>query len=200
MHHQFDSTTVPSPSPPPAFPPAHDSQRETAPASAGAQTAFAARPGLSPEALAGITEYESWFRHLGRESLHVPVQSTPRISTMTPSLYERLGGAGRIAAVIDDALDRHTVNPLLAPRFAGKDLPRLKQLGTQFFCTGSGGPQAYEGRDMRSAHRGMNISEQEFIAAIDDIVAALQAQGIGPAEVNEVVGILYSMKGEVLRT
>ena len=119
---------------------------------------------------------------------------------MTTPLYERLGGAQRIAAVVDDALDRHAVNPLLAPRFAGKDLPRLKQLGTQFFCMGSGGSQAYEGRDMRTAHSGMNISEQEFIAAIDDIVAALQAQGIAAPEVNEVVGILYSLKGEVLRT
>jgi hemoglobin len=117
----------------------------------------------------------------------------------THTLFERLGGASRIATVVDDALDRHAVNPLLAPRFAGKDLPRLKQLGAQFFCMGSGGPQAYEGRDMRAAHSGMNISEQEFIAAIDDIVAALQAHGTGTAEVNEVVGILYSMKGEVLR-
>jgi hemoglobin len=119
---------------------------------------------------------------------------------MTDSLYQRLGGAERIAAVVDDALDRHAVNPLLAPRFQGKDLPRLKVLGTQFFCAGAGGSQKYEGRDMRTAHKGMNANEQELIAAIDDFVAALQAQGIGQTEVNEVVAILYSFKGDVLRT
>lgn len=119
---------------------------------------------------------------------------------MTESLYQRLGGAERIAAVVDDALDRHAVNPLLAPRFRGKDLPRLKVLGTQFFCSGSGGPQKYEGRDMRTTHAGMNANEQELIAAIDDFVAALQAQGVGQTEVNEVVAILYSFKGDVLRT
>ena len=118
---------------------------------------------------------------------------------MTSSLYQRLGGAERIAAVVDDALDRHAVNPLLAPRFRGKDLSKLKQLGTQFFCMGSGGPQRYEGRDLRLAHTGMNISEQELTATIDDFVAALQAHGVGPAEVNEVVGVLYSLKGDVLR-
>ncbi len=119
---------------------------------------------------------------------------------MTDSLYQRLGGEARIAAVVDDALDRHAVNPLLAPRFHGKDLPRLKKLGTQFFCAGSGGPQKYEGRDMRTTHAGMNANEQELIAAIDDFVAALQAQGVGQTEVNEVVAILYSFKGDVLRT
>jgi hemoglobin len=119
---------------------------------------------------------------------------------MTDTLYQRLGGAERIATVVDDALDRHAANPLLAPRFHGKDLPRLKLLGTQFFCAGAGGPQKYEGRDMHAAHKGMNANEQELIAAIDDFVAALQAQGISPTEVNEVVAILYSFKGDVLRT
>ena len=110
----------------------------------------------------------------------------------------RLRRAERIAAVVDEALDRHAVNPMLAPRFRGKDLPRLKQLGTQFFCAGSDGPQGYEGRDLRTAHTGMNVNEQELVAAIDDFVAALQSQGVAAPEVNEVVSILYSMKGDVL--
>ena len=118
---------------------------------------------------------------------------------MSVSLYERLGGAERIAAVIDESIDRHAVNPVLAPRFRGRDLPRLKQLGAQFFCAGAGGPQHYEGRDLRAAHAGMNISEQELVAAIDDIVESLRSQGVAAGEVNEVVGILYALKGEVLR-
>ncbi len=118
---------------------------------------------------------------------------------MTETLYQRLGGTERIAVIVDDAMDRHAVNPLLAPRFSGKDLPRLKQLGTQFVCMGAGGPQAYEGRDLRTAHAGMNASEQELVAAIDDFVAAMQGQGVGAAEVNEVVGLMYSLKAEVLR-
>ncbi|MBE0546288.1 MAG: group 1 truncated hemoglobin [Rubrivivax sp.] len=118
---------------------------------------------------------------------------------MAETLYQRLGGAERIAAIIDDALDRHAVNPVLAPRFRDKDLPRLKQLGTQFFCAGIGGPQQYEGRELRTAHAGMNINEQELLATMDDIVAALNGQAVGATEVSEVVAILYSLKGEVLR-
>ena len=118
---------------------------------------------------------------------------------MTETLFQRLGGTPRIAAVVDDALDRHAVNPLLEPRFRGKDLPRLKALATQFFSMGTGGPGHYEGRDLRTAHAGMNINEQELVASIDDIVAALQGLGIGATEVGEVVAILYSLKGEVLR-
>jgi hemoglobin len=53
---------------------------------------------------------------------------------------------------------------------------------------------------MRAAHAGMNANEQELIAAIDDFVAALRAQGVAQAEINEVVATLYSLKGYVLRT
>lgn len=118
---------------------------------------------------------------------------------MTRSLYQRLGNAEGITAIVDDAVDRHAVNPLLAPRFSGKDLTRAKKMGTQFFCMGAGGPQKYEGRDLRVAHAGMNISEQELVATIDDFVAAMQGQKVGTTEVNEVVAILYSLKGDVLR-
>lgn len=118
---------------------------------------------------------------------------------MADSLYQRLGGAERIGAIIDEAIDRHAANPVLAPRFRGKDLPRLKRLGTQFFCAGIGGDPTCEGRDLRSAHAGMNVSEQEFLATMDDIVAALQSHGVGAAETNEVVAIPYSLRNDVLR-
>ena len=98
---------------------------------------------------------------------------------MSDSLYQRLGGAERIAAVVDDAFDRHAVNPLLAPRFRGKDLPRLKLVGTQFFCAGSGGPQKYEGRDLRTTHAGMNANEQERIGNSNALF--LSVAGLGPA-------------------
>jgi hemoglobin len=118
---------------------------------------------------------------------------------MSTSLYERLGGSDGITRIVDDLVDRHAANAVLGPRFKGRDLPKLKRLATQFFCMGAGGPQRYEGRDMRTAHAGMNVSEQELVATIDDAVDALKANGVGPTEINEVVAILWSLKSDVLR-
>ena len=64
---------------------------------------------------------------------------------------------------------------------------------------GIGKNAEYEGRDLRTAHAGMNVSEQEFVATIDDIVAALASHGVARPETDEVVAILYSLKDEVLR-
>ena len=112
------------------------------------------------------------------------------------TLYRRLGGAHGIAAIVDDIVDRQAVNPALAPRFAGKDLPHMKRLGAQLAYAATGGPHARSTSWLRSAYAGLAISEPEFRATMDDILAALHAQGVAPAEVNEVVAILFALQTE----
>ena len=62
------------------------------------------------------------------------------IRPVTACLYDRLGGAAAVAAVVDHALDRHAANPALAPLSCGKDLPQLKALCVSGFCARVGGP------------------------------------------------------------
>ena len=45
----------------------------------------------------------------------------------------------------------------------------------------------------------MNISEQELVAAIDDFVLAMTKNHLDQSVQNEVIAILYSLKGEVVR-
>ena len=119
---------------------------------------------------------------------------------MPATLYERLGGEERIQRLVADVIDNHYRNPLIRTRFENvKDRAALERHAVEFFCAGSGGPQAYTGKDLVSAHKHMNINEQELIAAIDDIVAAMTKNGYADTEKNEVVAILYSLKGDVLR-
>jgi len=75
---------------------------------------------------------------------------------------------------------------------------RVIRAVTEFICTGTGGPQEYTGKDMLAAHRGMNINEHEYLAVINDIMAALEKNGIGEREKQEVLSIAYSLKSEIL--
>ena len=119
--------------------------------------------------------------------------------TNPTSLFERLGGAEAIAAISSDLVERHRVNPIIGTRFADiEDLDALKEHVTQFFIMGSGGPANYQGRDMPTTHKGMNCNERELVAALDDVMAALDAHDVDPASRNEVLAILYSLKDEVL--
>lgn len=118
---------------------------------------------------------------------------------MSALLYDRLGGADGISRIASDTVDLHLRNPLIAPRFQRADLKTVKQTVADFFIAGSGGPPVYKGKDMVSAHRGMNISDNEFMAAVDDVMAALNASKIGDREKAEVLYIFYSLRPQVVR-
>lgn len=119
---------------------------------------------------------------------------------MPPTLYERLGGEDGISALVDDVLDAHLNNPLVKTRFENaEDLERARRMSVQFFCAGSGGPQEYTGKDMLTTHKGMNISEQEFIAVVDDILDAMDNHDLGEDVKKDVLAILYSLKDEIIR-
>ena len=117
---------------------------------------------------------------------------------MTESLYERLGGTEGITRIASDLVEIHLANPRISPRYAGSDVGKLKNGAATFFIAGTGGPNVYEGQNMLDTHRGMNISGEEFLAVLDDALEALDKNGIGQREKEEVLFVLYSMKPEVV--
>jgi len=119
---------------------------------------------------------------------------------MAKSLYQRLGNADGIARIVDDVIANHLNNPIIKTRFENvKDINHLKKMAIEFFCVGSGGPETYTGKDMLTAHKGMNISEQEYLAVMDDIINALDKHNIDDDAKKDVIAILYSLKGDIIR-
>lgn len=117
---------------------------------------------------------------------------------MTTTLFERLGGSDAIRKISSDLVDNHLTNPKVSPRFAAADTGKLKKAAGDFFITGSGGPAVYTGEDMIAVHRNMNISGEEFLAVLDDAMGALEKNSVGQREKEEVLYILYSLKGQVM--
>jgi hemoglobin len=122
---------------------------------------------------------------------------------MGKSLYERLGGAGGIAALVDDIVEAHMENPLIKARFLPyreqtDTLAKVKQHTCDFFGAGSGGPEVYSGRSMRDTHRGMNISDEEYAAVVDDIMGTLKKHKIDEETRREVKTIVDSLKGDIV--
>lgn len=114
------------------------------------------------------------------------------------SLYERLGGEEKIRRITAAIVDNHLANDAINARFAESDRDEVIRVVSEFICAGTGGPQSYTGRDMVAAHRGMNISEQEYMAVLDDIMAALESNGVGQREQEELLMIAYSLRGQIL--
>lgn len=121
-------------------------------------------------------------------------------TTTASTLYDRLGRRDGIARIARELIKNHLANPLVKTRFAQiQDMDQTERNVTDFFCVGSGGPGSYTGKDMLNTHRGMNISEQEFVSVLDDAMAALETCGVEAPVRHEVLGVLWSMKAEVVR-
>ena len=114
------------------------------------------------------------------------------------TLYARLGGRPGIEAIASDIWDNHIKNPIINNRYAASDPVTVKRLVTELCCAGFGGPETYSGKDMITAHKGMNINEAEFIAVCDDVLKALDMNQAGQREKDEVLCILYSLKDQVV--
>ena len=115
-----------------------------------------------------------------------------------PTLYERLGGHAGLGQAISDIVDAHLANPTIRTRFEAFDAEKLKGISVSFFAAATGGPQDYNGRGLREVHQGMNLSEQEFVSATDDVMAVLRKYGAGEREQQEVLAAFWAMKDDVL--
>lgn len=119
------------------------------------------------------------------------------------SLFERLGGSSGIRTLVEDIVALHMENPVIQVRFRPylekpEKLEATKRHTCAFLEAGSGGKAQYTGRTMRDAHRGMNINEAEYLAAVDDILMALRKHDIDEQTQKDVLAIAYSLKGDIL--
>lgn len=114
------------------------------------------------------------------------------------SLYDRLGGKPAITAVVDDFVANVAADQRINARFANANIGRLKQMLVAQICAGTGGPCSYTGRDMQSAHRGMNISDAEFGALVEDLVTTLDKFKVPAKEKQDLLAVLGPMKPAIV--
>jgi hemoglobin len=110
------------------------------------------------------------------------------------NLYHQLGGYDAIAAVVDDVIKRLVADPKLSKFFVGLDdvhKAELRQHFVDFLCFKTGGPCYYTGRDMKTAHAGLNITEDEWNASLADFAATEDKFNI-PAEVRKQIADLFA--------
>ena len=117
------------------------------------------------------------------------------------SLYERLGGYDAVCLAAENLLPRLMNDDQLGRFWAhrGDDgVRREKQLLIDFLCCSAGGPVYYTGRDMRTAHRGMRISESDWTRFIGHVSDTLSDLGLGEQEKTDVVNFIQSTKAEIV--
>jgi hemoglobin len=119
------------------------------------------------------------------------------------SLYERLGGYDAIAAATDDLLlGRLVKDPELGVYWKGKSQDSLRndrQLIVDYLVEAWGGPAYYRGRDMKTSHTGLAITDREWEIFMRHTRAMLAHLEVPDRESQEVLGFLDSLKGDIVQ-
>lgn len=114
------------------------------------------------------------------------------------SIYDEIGGAGSVAAAVDDFYQRLLADPELAPFFADVDLRRLKAHQRAFIAAALGGPEIYAGRDMAAAHAGLDITDADFDAVVGHLVDTLTSLGVPGETVATIGAALAPLRADVV--
>jgi hemoglobin len=117
------------------------------------------------------------------------------------SLYQRVGGYDAIAAVVDDFVGRLVGDKQFSRFFEGHStdsLKRIRQHIVDQFCAGAGGPCIYTGRDMKTSHQGLGITEAQWDVAAKHLVATLDKFKVPAKEKDELVAFVTSLKKDIV--
>jgi hemoglobin len=120
------------------------------------------------------------------------------------SLYARMGGLNGMARATDEMVNRVLTDPVilanveLQKRAKPENVPGIKVQITNLLSSLAGGPETYHGKSMVEAHRGMQVTEQQWYAFVKDCRDGMVAAKIGGKEIEEMVVILESMKPEIV--
>jgi hemoglobin len=123
-------------------------------------------------------------------------------NTNTESLYTRVGGHDVVVAVTEDFVDWSLADKKLGRFFPnvhpGPALDALNERIVEFLCSITGGPCVYNGRDMKTTHKGLGINDEDWQIAIDLFTAALQKHHVSPQARSEFLQIIEAMKGDIV--
>ena len=127
----------------------------------------------------------------------------------TASLYDRMGGENTLRPMCNDLYSLHVNDPLTAAWYPtssnwnDRSADEVKEHVFTFFSSGIGGPHKYEGRNMVETHKKMRemkpITEGAFLVICYHVMSMMEKHKAGgEAEREEVLGILQSLKSQVM--
>ena len=119
----------------------------------------------------------------------------------TGTLYHRIGGYDALAAVVDDFLGRLLADPQIEPFFRDLQLgekQRVRQMLVDQLCEATGGPCVYVGKDMKTAHTGLDIREEDWLKGVEHLVITLDAFRVPAKERDELLSAVSALKDQIV--
>ncbi|MEO6291594.1 MAG: group 1 truncated hemoglobin [Burkholderiaceae bacterium] len=128
----------------------------------------------------------------------VQAQTMGAMAENSAALYQAFGEKAGLVKLMDDFVPRLQADKRTATAFKDANVVNLKAKLVEQICQVSGGPCAYKGADMKSAHSSMDITKTDFNALVEVLQQAMDAQGIPFRNQNQLLAKLAPMHRDVI--
>jgi len=114
------------------------------------------------------------------------------------SLYDRLGGEAAVMTAVDIFYKKVLDDPTIASFFDQIDMAAQARKQLAFMTYAFDGPAEYRGRDMRSSHSGLALTDEHFDAVAGHLRDTLEEIGVPGDLADEVLHVVGTTRNEVL--
>ncbi|MDG1582638.1 group 1 truncated hemoglobin [Pseudomonas sp. GOM6] len=114
------------------------------------------------------------------------------------SLYQGLGERAGITRIVEGTLLNAVRNPRIAHHFQDIDMERLRDKLVEQICVEAGGPCEYTGDSMEESHKGLHLTRSDFNAMVEDLIDAMDAEGVPVSQQNRLLARLAPMRGLII--
>lgn len=114
-------------------------------------------------------------------------------------LFFRMGGEAKLRPAVEQLVEIMLEDERINFVFAQTELSKFKHLLYTQLCELAGGPCIYDGRDMRTAHAKLPITNAQFNALTEDLYIAFDRVGVSYALQNEMIALLAPMQRGIVK-
>lgn len=114
------------------------------------------------------------------------------------NLYLALGGEQAIAVIVENFILEIARDERIIDHFEVSNVQRFRVMMNEHLCMVADGPCAYTGDSMIDTHAGMGVTEGDFNAIVENMMAAMNKAGIPLGPQNRLLARLATFRGEII--
>lgn len=114
------------------------------------------------------------------------------------SLYQELGGAPKVAEIVENFIAEIEKDDVMLGYFKGSDIGRFREKLNEHLCFLAGGGCEYTGDNMTDVHAGMNLNESDFNHGVDLFINAMTKADVPHPVQNKLLAVMAPTRDEML--
>jgi hemoglobin len=115
------------------------------------------------------------------------------------SLYQALGEQVGLTRIVEGMLLNIAKDPRIVGHFTNVDITLFRDKLVQQLCVEAGGPCQASGDSMEEVHKGLQLTRSDFNALVEDLIVAMEAEGVPVPVQNRLLARLVPMRGQIIQ-